>query len=223
MFFDNSELKEEIEQKDRLIEKLKVETRKLKLSHKEEVDKIWKCLSDTQSELKELQTKHQDYIYRVEAIVNFDLESRVYNKRYFYDVVENMISLFKRDNRSLSIAVVYIDRYEIICSNTTRASQIIQVFVHKISDMIRESDVFVRFDDGKFVILFPETALDHAKIVAEKLRSKIEEAQMMDDLRFTLSIGLAEFLEQENVNHVLERADALLGKDAQRKENIVCY
>ena len=221
-FFGNKKLEEEIAQKDLLINKLMADIKSLKSKHKEELRSLMRDLTKSTEELNVLKKEHKEYIEKVEAIVNLDVLSGSKNKRYFYDIVESMISLSKRHKTSLSIALLYIDKFNTMDVENPLANEILQIMVHEVSMQIRESDVFVRLEGAKFVILFPHASLDQACKVAEKLRKKIENCQTADEIKFTISLGLAEFSENENVNSVLKRAQEKLEKLQGPIGNRVC-
>ena len=53
----------------------------------------------------------------------------------------------------------------------------------------REYDVAARFGGDEFCVLLPETDLDGALVVAERMRALVEETTRDADVRVTVSIG----------------------------------
>jgi diguanylate cyclase (GGDEF)-like protein len=79
-------------------------------------------------------------------------------------------------------------------------------------------DVVGRYGGEEFVILLPETNLESARLVAERLRQSITKEPFITDagpLRITVSIGVAEASKWDALNTLIERADAAL-YDAKR-------
>lgn len=67
-----------------------------------------------------------------------------------------------------------------------------------MSDSIRESDLLARYGGEEFVVLAPDTSLDGAYRLAEKVRTAIAESSFVLDesrrpTRVTVSIGVAEY------------------------------
>ena len=74
---------------------------------------------------------------------------------------------------------------------------------------------------AEFVLVLPETPLNHAHYVAEKLRGEIEGKGFCYNKRrvpITVSIGIAQFADLESVDVVFQRADRALyaAKNASR-------
>jgi len=210
MFFGNSKLEQELTQKEALVKQLRLDMQKIKAKHKEELKSLKSELAKSKNEFKSLKTQHEAYVQKVEAATNIDIMSGAHNKRYFYDIVESMISLSKRNKTAMSVAILYIDEFEKLDESFPQLNEILQTLVHRISGKIRESDVFVRLDKAKFVLVFPQTSLEKAKMVCNKLKRDVETKPVIDELYFSLSVSSVEFLENENINSVLSRAEELL-------------
>ena len=90
------------------------------------------------------------------------------------------------------------------------SDQVLQNIIHMISSSIRECDIFVKFDTNKFVLLFPETSLGQAEIVSEKIHTLIETKYSVDNGKYTVSIGVSEFIPAtDNIMMLLDRADEM--------------
>jgi len=82
-------------------------------------------------------------------------------------------------------------------------------FVSQIHSLIRQEDYFARWGGEEFVLICPGTSLHFAKIIAEKIRVKIETTQLIKQKLFTCSIGIAELSAEEIVDW-FKRADKAL-------------
>jgi diguanylate cyclase (GGDEF)-like protein len=78
----------------------------------------------------------------------------------------------------------------------------------------------------EFLILSPETNLSAARTLAERIRQAISQiilATKDDDLCFTTSVGISEFLpDDSDVSAALKRADNALYKAKSEGKNRVC-
>ena len=90
-------------------------------------------------------------------------------------------------------------------------------FVAIAAQVLRAEDVFCRFGGEEFVALLPNTSADLALVAAERLRTTFaaESAatETSDDTRpiaITVSIGIAELEQDEDIESLLLRADTAL-------------
>lgn len=210
MFFGNKKLEQELEEKNALIESLRNELRNTKAKFQDDLKNQRKELMSLNETFEHLKHEHNEYVHKVEESVGVDIESGANNKRYFYDTVESIISLSKRNKTPLSIAVIHVSGFEKIGNKKDKEHEVLQTVVHKISSQIRESDIFVRLDVTKFALVFPQTSLEQAKTACKKLQTNISQYPILDELYFGINAGVAEFLENENVNSALKRAEEIL-------------
>ena len=76
-------------------------------------------------------------------------------------------------------------------------------------------DLISRHGGEEFVILLPETNLESASRVAERLRQSIMNESFPTDagaLRVTISVGVAEARETDTLHTLIERADVAMYK-----------
>ncbi|MEA2112107.1 MAG: GGDEF domain-containing protein, partial [Campylobacterota bacterium] len=70
--------------------------------------------------------------------------------------------------------------------------------------------VLVRFGGEEFVILLPHTDIKQANILLEKIRNIVEKNRTTDNITFTISIGLSQYTQAEDIETLLKRADEKL-------------
>ncbi|MCD6433021.1 MAG: GGDEF domain-containing protein, partial [Sulfurimonas sp.] len=136
-----------------------------------------------------------------------------YNRRYLYSISEELIALTKREKRHLSVSMIDIDNFKKI--NDTYGhnigDEVIKTVVNIIKRSKRDSDLSIRFGGEEFVILFPNTNIEQSTIVLEKIRQAIEQCNLINNVSFTVSIGVSEFIYNENnMEKAIKRADERL-------------
>jgi len=76
---------------------------------------------------------------------------------------------------------------------------------------LRDVDTAYRYGGEEFTVLLPETGIEAAAILAERLRQKIAGAALKTDsgspIKVTVSIGVAEYAPPEIVQNFVRRAD----------------
>ena len=230
-FWSNSKLNEKLKEKDEEINTLHLAIEELNQEHAEklkydakELKKLKKESNSKSTEIEKLNRKLDTKTKKLKAITDelekitsADALTGAYNRRYFYDVAESIISLIKREKQHLSLARIYIDQFKDV-----KADEVLQTLVHEVSKHTRESDVFVRFGDKEFVILFPNTSAEHAVVISEKLREAIESCCTANNVKFTISVGVSEFIhDKDNIDMTLKRAYQALNEAKGSAKNRV--
>ena len=123
----------------------------------------------------------------------------------------------KRYKRSFSIMICDIDFFKKI--NDTfghqKGDQTLMQFAQFLSGRKRSTDFIGRWGGEEFILICPETSIDDAANLAETLRSAVEEQFCTEDLKFTISIGVASFHIEDtddDASTLLHRADMALYK-----------
>lgn len=97
--------------------------------------------------------------------------------------------------------------------------------LQEVSDIVharvRKSDQFFRYGGEEFAILLRHTSLQNAAHLAEDLRSQIQDHKFYNDIKITVSGGLSEVQQGDDVNAWIDRSDAALyeAKSAGRNCN----
>lgn len=90
---------------------------------------------------------------------------------------------------------------------------------------LRETDLLARFGGEEFCFLFPETDLNNAALVAERIRlaiSKLEFESEKNRLSVTVSIGVSKLQDSnDNIENMLKRSDESLYKAKENGRNRV--
>ena len=139
------------------------------------------------------------------------------NRRYFMEVCTREFTKAKRQRNSLAILIMDLDFFKKV--NDTYGHHagdvVLQQFAKLVTANIRVSDFLGRFGGEEFAVLLPNTDVDSAYKVAEKLRMLFAEKQTkVEDLpaiQCTVSIGLATLTEADKkCEDIISRADKAL-------------
>ena len=171
----------------------------------------------------------QDLQKELKLLASTDSMTKLYNRRYFTKMAEHSLDLSKRENKDLSIIMMDIDKFKNV--NDTYGHQVgddvIITLANKLLKYQRKSDIVCRYGGEEFVLLLPNTSLDGAKIVAQKIREEVEniiiKISANKDLRFTISLGisLVDLKNESNIESALKRADDALYKAKENGRNRV--
>ena len=90
-----------------------------------------------------------------------------------------------------------------------------------LSQNIRGLDRVGRWGGEEFIILLPETELNEALLVCERIRAHIQATMKVGQDSITVSIGVSQLHEQESIKTLVKRADKLLYAAKKRGRNCV--
>lgn len=138
------------------------------------------------------------------------------NRRSFSIIAEKEISRSHRHDIPFSILMMDLDKFKQINDRLGHDSgdELLCQFVAVASKALRDEDIFCRFGGEEFVALLPNTPAEEALVAAERLRTAFaqETAEETSDKGhlITVSIGIAEFEQDEDIKALLRRADISL-------------
>ncbi len=163
-------------------------------------------------------------IHKIEQQANFDHLTGMCNRRYFMDLAERELERARRYEKPLAVLGIDIDHFkQINDSHGHKAGDLaLKKFADTCQDVVRQTDLVGRLGGEEFAVMLPDTSLDRAREIAERLRKRVEEMTLelpenQAVLRFTISIGLAWLPtgQHAEVDTLLQNADAAL-YDAKR-------
>lgn len=144
---------------------------------------------------------------RVAAIT--DKLTNIYNRSKLEDLLQQEIERAKRYKNPLSIVMFDIDYFKKI--NDLHGHQagdyVLKTVAKVVKENIRVTDHFGRWGGEEFIILLPETSLENAKSMAEKIRTLIESYSFQYINNLTISCGVAEFIEEDTVDRLIKVVD----------------
>ncbi|EDP74082.1 GGDEF domain-containing protein [Hydrogenivirga sp. 128-5-R1-1] len=147
----------------------------------------------------------------------------LYNKGKFNEVLQREIQRAKRYKRPLSLIIFDIDHFKKI--NDTYGhkvgDEVLKALAKLIKKNIRKTDFAARWGGEEFVILAPETNVEGAKKLAEKLRQAVETYKFPTVGKVTISLGVAQLEPDEKPEDFIVRADMALYKAKEGGRNRV--
>jgi len=150
--------------------------------------------------------------------------TEIKNRMAYDERIEQDYLRWKRYQSSLSLMVIDIDLFKKINDNYGHMAgdKVLHTVAQHLQNNIRETDFLARYGGEEFVIIMSDTALDEGLNVAEKLRVEVESCGFHyrgDDVKVTISCGIAQFTGEDTVDSAFERADSAMYKAKQNGRN----
>jgi diguanylate cyclase (GGDEF)-like protein len=157
-------------------------------------------------------TQQEIYKHELEQLVITDVLTKIKNRRYYEQKIQEEIVRACRYNEKLSIIIFDIDFFKKVNDSHGHdiGDKILIEYTRLISSILRNSDSFCRIGGEEFVIITPQTSQDEAYKLAEKIRKEVEKYQVI--LPITLSFGVTEHRNEEDKDTMFKRADNALYK-----------
>lgn len=154
---------------------------------------------------------------RLARLASTDDLTRVYSRRWWFDLAEKEFSRSCRYDRVFSLLMADLDLFKRI--NDTygheAGDRVLNQFGTMLRNTCRDSDVIGRLGGEEFALLLPETPAEAAQHLATRIietcRSIIITNQTVDNVRCSCSLGVTEVRpDDERLDNVLTRADQAL-------------
>jgi two-component system cell cycle response regulator len=182
------------------------------------------------------QLRKKNYQDRLRHNVQLSLEMAItdqltglHNRRYMARHLDNLILNAQKSGKPLAFLIMDIDHFKSV--NDTHGhdigDEVLREFANRISANIRGIDLACRYGGEEFVVVMPDTDIDFACTIAERLRKSVEStpidiSRTPDKLNVTISIGIAASLgEGDNAEKLLHRADQALYRAKREGRNRV--
>ena len=160
-----------------------------------------------------------------------DFKTGTYNDRYFHRRLREEFSRARRHRTAISCVMLDFDNFKEINDSFDHAfgDFVLLAFAKKLRSIIRDIDIPARFGGDEFVLLLPNTGLDEAVRIAERIRRIVSQYRFESQAHSTsvsLSIGISTFdgVEESSPEEFLRRADcALLEAKRRGRNRVILY
>ncbi|MGA1791366.1 MAG: GGDEF domain-containing protein [bacterium] len=194
-------------------------------------------LQDENSKLKEkLQNLMEDY--KSLTRINSDLQNNIfidevtllYNNRYLNIRLDEEMKRAKRYTQFLSIVLISVDSLseEIKKNGIETVAEKLRHFGNFIKANLRDTDILSQVKPGILALILPETNIEGANSLSERLKEQILLAYSEADVNNVkeekaLSIGIAAYpTDARMIEELLHKGAEMLEKSKNSEANVIC-
>jgi len=159
-------------------------------------------------------------------IARRDVLTGLANRRVFEECIGRMMDNSKRHHHPLTLACMDLDRFKQVNDNLGHAEgdRVLKKVADTFKGMVRSSDLLVRMGGDEFFLVLPETSLDSAKVLAERLCKAIDDLDIYSapGQKLGVSIGLRQWQPDMTIEEWLQCTDELLYQAKDNGRSQVC-
>jgi len=144
-----------------------------------------------------------------------DALTGLHNRRYMTGQLDALVNRAVKGGSPVAALLVDIDHFKRINDSFGHAvgDEVLREFAVRLATNVRAIDLACRYGGEEFVVIMPDTNLDSAQRIAERLRlhvctSPFRVSGVEDPLTVTISVGVACTVEADTPDALLRRSDA---------------
>ena len=143
----------------------------------------------------------------------------LYNRRMFYQVLEEESRRAEAEGRPFSLMIMDLDNFKAYndefghLEGDKALQEIAKVFEEAIR---KDKDKVFRMGGDEFAIVLPDTTKGLASVIANRIRERLRERW---DGRFSISIGITQYRPGTNITKLIQRADKAMYEEKKRKKS----
>jgi diguanylate cyclase len=207
------------EAKEDFVTSLLLELLMLVRDLKRQNESFLKKVEAQQKVINELKSK----LETVEAEANLDPLTDLFNRRSLERALEEFFTLCKQSKMSFSLVLIDLDDFKYV--NDNYGHHVGDLVLAKVAKVLRTSmrakDIVGRWGGDEFMAIMPNTDLENAKKIIERIKSQLEKMEILAEgrrFKVSISVGVAQFGENfQSWLDMIKEADRLMYMDKKKK------
>lgn len=157
-----------------------------------------------------------------QMVITDDLTG-IYNRRKIVSVIQQGITQNELSNYKFSIIMLDIDHFKRIndAFGHSMGDYVLKEISNQIKGVLRGIDIFGRWGGEEFIIILPNTPLQEAVLIAEKIRIQISSVKIEGVHQITASFGVTSIEDDDTLDSIINRSDNLMYKAKAEGRNCV--
>ena len=172
----------------------------------------------------------RNQISELSELVSTDALTGLFNFRHFKTVLQAEMDRSKRSGIPTSLVMVDVDHFKAI--NDSYGHEAGNLALKSLADIlsseVRTTDIVCRYGGEEFAMVFPETHLNLAVKVADRIRKQISSEPVAigdDEIKLTVSMGASVYMKFSvlDFNDFVASVDKYLYEAKQSGRNCICH
>lgn len=164
---------------------------------------------------------------KLQQLASTDPLTGLNNRRSIEPQLESEVSRARRHQAHFSVIIADLDHFKRVNDQYGHivGDGVLCEVARRIESLLRREDRAARWGGEEFLVLLPETDLEQAEIVAEKIRQAIADRPVAANgfrIPLTISIGVATWTDDSGAESLIRRADKGLYRAKGSGRNRVC-
>ncbi|MHC4570753.1 MAG: sensor domain-containing diguanylate cyclase [Planctomycetota bacterium] len=148
------------------------------------------------------------------------------NYKTFYEILEKELWRYRRYGGHISVIMVDIDNLKRVndAYGHRVGDRVIKEISKKIKACIRQIDTAARYGGDEFAVILPNTSLDDALVVAERMVDAVSSSPITwkkEQIALSISVGLGQYEAEISPEDITSRSDQALYTAKQAGKNTV--
>ncbi|MDD2336338.1 MAG: diguanylate cyclase [Geobacteraceae bacterium] len=167
----------------------------------------------SQAFIKELKLAEQKLI----EMASRDFLTGLLNRREMYNRLASEVSRAGRNDKPLSVIMIDIDFFKKLNDTYghSMGDTVLKELSCKLQETLRKYDIICRYGGEEFLVVAPDATSDEARNLAERIRSIAQKIVIpygsnATPVSISISAGVSQYIEGEDVEKTISRADAAL-------------
>ncbi|MFJ2692354.1 diguanylate cyclase domain-containing protein [Pseudomonas sp. NPDC087336] len=201
-----------IEDKKRLLEALERRNQSLEALVEERTRELSRVNQQLQQQLEENR-----------KLAETDALTSIANRYRLEKTLPQECERAQRFRQPLSLIAMDIDDFKAINDHYGHAlgdAALVQV-VEQVQRCVRDGDLLARWGGDEFIVVLPDTPLDAARALAERIREGLAHLPAVGDFAVTMSFGVVQRFDEEQQTGLMARADQALYRSKIAGKNMI--
>lgn len=163
-------------------------------------------------DLDDKNKKLEEASVRLQEVANTDPLTGLGNRRAAMKDINAYLQRFQRTGKPFSLALLDVDFFKKINDTFGHSigDDVLCALAISIKQTIRPSDRVYRWGGEEFLIALPDTQIDFATAVSERICSNIRKVRVANVGGITASLGVAVLQDTDSIDELIQRADVML-------------
>jgi diguanylate cyclase (GGDEF)-like protein len=189
-------------------------------------DELESRVADRTEQLQHALDRQEQLVAELAELSLRDPLTGLHNRRHADAELPRLASAADRHEQPMAMAMADLDHFKQVNDDHTYAvgDEVLRRFALILRQSTRSSDVVTRYGGEEFLVLMPQTTIDQAMVLCERIRQEVQDhdwSEVADGLAVTVSIGLSDSVSSGGLVTLGADADTALHRAKREGRNRV--